>query len=474
MLERLENPVFRQSSRQRMRGARTYGCLIAYLFILALVIVFAYNQLVVGGQLRSTSGLAQILFEALVATQWLLVGVITPALTTSAITMEREQRTIDLLLITPLSRLSIVWGKFTSAMAFLVVLILCGMPLVAVLFLLGGIDSRLLLARYAMMLLTGAVLAAFGLTMSAVCATSTLANLLTYGGLAVGYFVAAVAGVTFVLARAFGGSAGSFFVFGTSVIGWQAWAFALAGVALVVVILLQIAANYLLLDPRVGAWKTRLYTAGLYALLLLFTVVDARSLVPRTSVPNYIASNVAPFLLVIAPVLFTGVPYTGVRWYYWLLPANLRVGTVQSAWLYLMLLLLASVATDVFSPASPKTHAIIWVYLAGYFWWVWSLGYLFSMLIRNRWGALFALLGSLAAVMQLLATLNAALAVRGRVPPWIEQLPNLVIPMALWESSQRHFDYYATWAGIYLVVGLFAVWLAVKIDRIRQDRSAER
>jgi len=66
---------------------------MAYLLALGLVVVISYDQFMAVGVRRSTAGLAQTLFETLVATQWFLVAFITPALTTSAITMEREQRT---------------------------------------------------------------------------------------------------------------------------------------------------------------------------------------------------------------------------------------------------------------------------------------------------------------------------------------------------------------------------------------------
>ncbi|GIV17947.1 MAG: hypothetical protein KatS3mg022_3382 [Armatimonadota bacterium] len=325
MIERLENPVFRQSSRQRMRGARTYGCLVAYLLTLALVVLISYSQFITYGVQRTTTGLAQMLFETLVTTQWFLVAFITPALTTSAITMEREQRTFDLLVMTPLSRFAIVWGKFASALAFVVVMILCGMPLVAVLFLMGGVDTGIMLERYAGMLITGILLAAFGLMMSAICATSTLANLLTYGGLAAGYFAAAVVGAAFVMSRVFGPGSSGVFWFSSGFGTWQVWVFITGAVLLFTFILLQVAANYLLPDPRQGAWKTRLLTAALYVWLLVATVDMTRS-TAAVPMPQFMAQTVAVLLGAIALVAATGVPLPGVRWVEWLHPRSLAKG----------------------------------------------------------------------------------------------------------------------------------------------------
>jgi ABC-type transport system involved in multi-copper enzyme maturation permease subunit len=276
VIERLENPVFRQSSRQRMRGARTYGCLMAYLLALGLVVVISYDQFMAVGVRRSTAGLAQTLFETLVATQWFLVAFITPALTSSAITVEREQRTYDLLMMTPMSRMAIVWGKFASAVAFVAVMILCGMPLVAVLFLMGGVDTGVMLERYAGMLLTGALLAAFGLMMSAICSNTTLANVLTYGILASVYFAGIVFGIALVLSRAFRGASTSVFLPGIGFTSWPFWLLTAVSVLLTLAILLQVAANYLLPDARQGAWKTRLLTALLHLLSLFAAMLTAK------------------------------------------------------------------------------------------------------------------------------------------------------------------------------------------------------
>jgi len=467
VIERLENPVFRQSSRQRMRGARTYGCLMAYLLTLALVVLIAYDQFMGRGQQRTTSGLAQTLFETLVLTQWFLVAFIAPALTTSAITMEREQRTYDLLMITPLSRFAIVWGKFASALAFVVVMILCGMPLVAVLFLMGGVDVGIMLERYIGMLITGVLLTAFGLMMSAICATSTLANLLTYGGLAIGYFVAAAAGTAFVMSRAFGGGvsggASGIFWFSAGWNTWQLWGFVIGHVLLVALILLQIAANYLLPDPRQGAWKTRLLTAILYVDLLVTAAMDMAKGLATVPVPHLMAKTVVVLLGTITPAVATGIPLSGVRWVQWLHPRSLRMGAVQSAPLYLLGLLLAGVVVDAFMPLRVRSSLLAWWCAAGYLWWLWCMGYMVSAWMRNRWGALFALLG-------MLYTAGYFFVLLGEYPHYtaLKTLVNLSIPAVLFESKGN----LALWGVLYPVLAAVALAGGVVLGNRGHRRAA--
>ncbi|MCS6949139.1 MAG: ABC transporter permease [bacterium] len=463
MLERLENPVFRQSSRQRMRGGKTYGCLIAYLLVLGLVVVISYEQFVSARVFPTTTGLAQVLFDTLVTTQWFLVAIITPALTATAITMEREQRTFDLLLLTPLSRFAIVWGKFLSAMAFVVVMVVCGTPLVALLFWMGGIDLWAALERYALILLSGVLLASFGLTMSAICSTSTLSILLTYGAFVSNYFVILLAGVAMVVARAFGGGAGlSLTALLPSWSAWQVWAFGIGATLLATWLQLQIAANYLLPDPRQGAWKTRLLTGALFLLALTAAVSLGRGAAASTAnIRQYMVIVCTMFLVWTVPMLATGVPLQGRRWIEWLHPRSLQVGSVQSVPLFVALLLLMGIVADQFLPAPLRSSPLAWAYAAAYLWWVWALGYFYSFRIRNRWGALFALIGTLYFFAQVFA--NLANAFDRRV--WF-YLAGVTAPVELFDQPSD----FAVWVPVYLILGLLSVWSTNLLERRRERR----
>lgn len=463
MLERLENPVFRQTSRQRMRGGKTYGCLIAYLLALGLVVVISYDQFVSNRVFPTTTGLAQTLFETLVMTQWFLVAFITPALTASSITVEREQRTFDLLILTPLSRFTIVWGKFLSAVAFLVVMVLCGTPLVALLFWMGGIDWGVMLERYALMLLSGVLLAAFGLAMSAVCSTSTLSILLTYGALAISYFIVLIAGVAFVMARAFGGAAGfslSALLPGWS--AWQVWVFGTGATVLGVWLLLQIAANYLLSDPREGAWKTRLLLAALFLLALVAAVSLGRGTTTLpTGVRHPMATLAVGLLGWAMPALATGIPLSGQRWTQWLHPRSLKVGTVQSVPLFVAVLLLMGVVADQFLPANLRSDGWAWVYVGSFLWWIWALGYSNSVRLRNRWGALFALVGIVYVFNQVFFNFYEVYQKR-----WLLILAALSAPVELFDQRQQ----FAVWTSIYLGLGVLVAASTSLWERRRQRR----
>jgi len=140
-------PVLMKEMRSRMRGIRAPILLFittGLTILVGLLIVGSqWNTYAGGGTIDAYSNMAEIgksLFVGLVILEGILCAVIAPALTAGAISIEREQQTLDLLLLTRLSCTNIVLGKLLSSLGFLVVVLLCSLPVWAISFLLGGID----------------------------------------------------------------------------------------------------------------------------------------------------------------------------------------------------------------------------------------------------------------------------------------------------------------------------------------------
>ena len=81
-----------------------------------------------------------ILFALLAFIQLGLVLFITPGLTAGAISSEREKQTLPILLTTSQSSFQIISGKLLSSIAFLLLLIVAGLPVYSLVFLFGGIS----------------------------------------------------------------------------------------------------------------------------------------------------------------------------------------------------------------------------------------------------------------------------------------------------------------------------------------------
>lgn len=180
-----DNPVLTKEMRTRMRGARSYWILFGYLLFVAVTLLISYDSYLqfitaaTAGQSQITSVGSSIL-SWIVGTQVFLVLFVTPALTSGALTLEKEQRTLDMLTITPIHRGQIVAGKLLAAFSFTALLIVASLPLVSICFMFGGLDPGTLLSQYLMLLLGGLFVGAVGLGWSSVARSTTTAVLSTY------------------------------------------------------------------------------------------------------------------------------------------------------------------------------------------------------------------------------------------------------------------------------------------------------
>jgi len=185
----LDNPVIVKELRSRMRGAKAYWLLLGYLLVLSLTMFLSY----LGWWTAQTSGSAgnaptsfaagREFFSILFYVQASLVSLITPALTSGAISIEREQRTFELVRCTTLSPRAIVLGKLFSSVSFVVLLLICSLPLVSLCFLLGGVAPDEVFFSYAMLICDAFLFGAFGIVWSTCAANTAAATALAYGTL---------------------------------------------------------------------------------------------------------------------------------------------------------------------------------------------------------------------------------------------------------------------------------------------------
>lgn len=188
-----DNPVINRELRGRMRGPRAYWILLGYLLILSISILLAYAAArsnfahnAYGSQASFTAG--RQFFTILFTVQAILVSLIMPALTSGAISIEREQRTLDMVRCTTLKPWAIVMGKLVSSVSFIVLLLTSSLPLVSISFLLGGVAPDEVISAYAMLVCDALLFGAAGLAWSTCVAATGGATALTYGSL-IGFYI---------------------------------------------------------------------------------------------------------------------------------------------------------------------------------------------------------------------------------------------------------------------------------------------
>ena len=188
--------------RGRMRGRRAFVALTFYLTLLAgfawmleALQASSFQNSGFGGATYQSSQIGTGIFAGLLLLQTLLILILAPAFTTGAISQEREKQTLDLLVTTPISSLSIVLGKLFSALAWAFLLVVASIPLTAMVFVFGGVGPEDLFRGYIVLLVEVFGLGCVGLFFSALLKRTLAATIATYS-----VVLAMTVGATFLYA----------------------------------------------------------------------------------------------------------------------------------------------------------------------------------------------------------------------------------------------------------------------------------
>ncbi len=123
---------------------------------------------------------AEEFFVFFITVQFVAVVVLTPALTAGAVAEEKERKTFEYLLTSDLRNDEIVLGKLAARLAYLVLFVLTGLPILSLLQFLGGVDPNMVLAGFAVTGATMISLAALSIFNSVYCRKPLTAIVLTY------------------------------------------------------------------------------------------------------------------------------------------------------------------------------------------------------------------------------------------------------------------------------------------------------
>ncbi len=208
------NPVILKELRGRMRGNRGFVVLTVYLGLMSLftiLLYLAYTASTANVYGPSSQIAGKVVFAGLVGIELFLVCFIAPAFTSGAISGERERQTYELLRTTLLPARSLVMGKLTSALSFIVLLLFAAVPLQSLAFLLGGVAPEEVMISLVVLLVTALASGSAGIFFSAVMRRTLGASVLTYASALVAVLGLPLLMITFIPAYDifFGGYYGS-------------------------------------------------------------------------------------------------------------------------------------------------------------------------------------------------------------------------------------------------------------------------
>lgn len=199
-----QNPVLRRELLERWRGRRAVLVVTAYVAVLsAFTMLLAWigtetlstNFGFDGGIAGAGPLLGRFLVHNLLAVTLGLALLLAPAYAAGQIAGERERKTLSLLRITLVRPRAIVTGKLGAALAWLVLLIVAAVPLMALGFFLGGVTMPELGKGLFTLLAITISVAAIGIGISSMTKRSTpalIVTILTVGVLVIGTLFAAL------------------------------------------------------------------------------------------------------------------------------------------------------------------------------------------------------------------------------------------------------------------------------------------
>ncbi len=161
----LENPVLQRELLVNLRMARGFVLMLVYQAMLAAIVYLAWPQ----GQrldLSQVSEDARNLVDMFFLGQYVLASLMAPSFAAGAITGEKERRTYEMLLASPLRPGAIVLGKAVAALAYLVVLIFSSLPIIMLCLPLGGVSLYEVFAAYLALIASVVTFGAIGIACS--------------------------------------------------------------------------------------------------------------------------------------------------------------------------------------------------------------------------------------------------------------------------------------------------------------------
>ncbi|WP_432359671.1 ABC transporter permease [Sporosarcina sp. UB5] len=191
------NPVLFKELKLRFRSFKGFN---GILFFLLAMCIFVFGYIFLNVNLTGTSyfrpSQSFVLFSFLSYIQLGLVLFTAPGLTAGSISSEREKQTLPILLTTSQTSFQIISGKMLSSVAFLLLLIIAGLPVYSLVFLFGGISPGDFIKIFLFLFVTLLAIGSIGVMFSTLIRRTIVSMIATYGTM---LFLSVVTGFLFLI-----------------------------------------------------------------------------------------------------------------------------------------------------------------------------------------------------------------------------------------------------------------------------------
>jgi ABC-2 type transport system permease protein len=177
------NPIVKKDVKVQSRSMKICFGVLAYELILALVFFLAMFIIQENSTYYTDNIYSDLvgLYPVLAITQFVILGVIVPVRTASAISGEKERQTFDIMMTTAMTPFSVITGKVMTAIVQSMLFIAASLPIMALSFVVGGMSWSYLFWFFAIALLISIFSASIGILCSSLCKKSVSAVIMSYG-----------------------------------------------------------------------------------------------------------------------------------------------------------------------------------------------------------------------------------------------------------------------------------------------------
>lgn len=176
------NPVLENEMKRNMRSMKSSWVVFGINLLLTIISVAAYfGTASPGGYLSSGQYRYPVKCYMIIAyTLFFMICLLVPGITGGSIAIERERKTLDILLTTHLSPWKIVFGKLESSLSMIFLIGFSTLPAVSLILIFGGVSVIDLLSLVVILVISGIFIGSIGIFCSAIIRKSTVATVVSY------------------------------------------------------------------------------------------------------------------------------------------------------------------------------------------------------------------------------------------------------------------------------------------------------
>lgn len=176
------NPVFDKEIKRNSRSMRVswvvFGC---NLLLSGIAILFFFGKGSVQGFMRASDyGMPVKCYLLIAYALFLMLVLLIPGIAAGSISLEKEKKTLDVLLTTNLSPWKIIIGKLEASISMVVLMAISALPSVSLIMVYGGINLWNLFMMVLILVISGVFIGSIGIFCSVVFKRTTLATIMSY------------------------------------------------------------------------------------------------------------------------------------------------------------------------------------------------------------------------------------------------------------------------------------------------------